>query len=88
MSLEFAMPVNKVTFSYVSLGGFGTLYYIITNIIVIYFLRNVNPASLKCAAYEKVLKFKSNPGSRSPRPSKPSGFLVNTSADQTRQKQQ
>jgi hypothetical protein len=78
MSLEFAMPVDKLTFSHLSLGGFGTLYYIITNNIVIYFLRNISPTMLKSAAYEKVLKLKSKPLSRSPRPSEPSKFLAST----------
>jgi hypothetical protein len=68
MRLEFAKPINRLTFSYLSLGGLSTLYYIIANIIVIYFLRNISPAMLKCAAGEKVLKFKSKPVSRSPRP--------------------
>jgi hypothetical protein len=83
MSLDFAIPVNKLTLSYLSLGGFGKLYYIMANSIVIYSLRDNNSTILKCAAYEKVLKFKSKPVSRTPCPPETSGFLVSTSTDRT-----
>ena len=43
MSLVSAVPVNKLAFSHLSLGGFSILYYIIANNTVIYFLRNNIP---------------------------------------------